>query len=100
MFVENIGCCHLDRGRYKEAAEWISRALAMGASWDLVFVNLAVAHAMLGEMEEAHAALERFLSMRPDATIRGLMERLQPGVRPSKEHIWPEGLRRVGLPEG
>jgi tetratricopeptide (TPR) repeat protein len=99
IFVENIGCCHLDRGRYTEAAEWIRRALGMGASWDLALVNLVVADAMQGEIEEAQATLERFLRVRPGATIQRVMERLPPGTRQSVEHVWPEGLRRAGLPE-
>jgi len=65
-----------------------------------VLVNLAVAEALLGETEAAHATLQRFLRIRPDATIRGLLERLPPGRRHREERIWPEGLRRAGLPEG
>lgn len=100
MTVENIGCCHLDVGRYAEAADWVERALAMEASWDLALVNLIVARAMLGQMEEARSVRERFLRVRPGATIRGVMGRLPPGTRQSVEHIWPEVLRRAGLPEG
>jgi adenylate cyclase len=100
MSVENIGCCHLDAGRFEEAVDWVRRALAMGASWDLALVNLTVAHAMLGQSDEARSALGRFLAVRPGATIRGLMDRLPPGTRRSVEHVWPEGLRRAGLPEG
>ena len=100
MIVENIGCCHLDRGRYAEAVDWIKRALAMGASWDLALVNLVVAEAMLGKIDEAHATLERLLRVRPGATVKAIMERLPPGTRQSVEHVWPEGLRRAGLPEG
>ncbi len=97
--VENIGCAHLDRGRYREAVEWVKRALAMGASWDLAIVNLVVAEAMLGDMAGAHMALARLLQVRPGATICGIMQRLAPGTRQSVEHIWPEGLRRAGLRE-
>jgi TolB-like protein len=100
MAVENIGCCHLELGRFEEAVAWISRSLAMGANWDLALINLTVAHAMLGQSEEAHEALERFLRVRPGATIQGLMARLPPGVRRSEERTWPEGLRRAGLLEG
>jgi adenylate cyclase len=99
MTVENIGCCHLDQGRYAEAADWVRRSLAMGAAWDLALVNLVVAEAMSGQREEAHSALERLLRVRPGATIQGIMDRLPPGTRQSVEHVWPEGLRRAGLPE-
>jgi adenylate cyclase len=99
MFVENIGCCHLYEGRYAEAVGYIRRALAMGASWDLALVNLTVAEALLGEMNAARSTLERFLRVRPGATIRGLMARLPPGARGGEGRIWTEGLRRVGLPE-
>jgi TolB-like protein len=100
MRVENIGCCHLREGRYAEAVEYIRRALAMGASWDLALVNLVVAEALLGEMDAARSTLERFLRVRPGATIRGMIERLPPGARGGEGRIWTEGLRRAGLPEG
>ena len=100
MRVENIGCCHLYEGRYAEAVEHIRRALAMGASWDLALVNLLVSEALLGELDAAHATLERFLRIRPGTTIQGLMERLPPGARAGEGRIWTEGLRRAGLPEG
>jgi tetratricopeptide (TPR) repeat protein len=99
MQVENIGCCHLHDGRYAEAVEYIRRAVAMGASWDLALVNLTVAEALLGEMDAAHVTLGRFLQVRPGATIQSIMERLPPGTRASEERTWPEGLRRVVLPE-
>lgn len=72
----------------------------MGASWDLALVNLLVSEALLGELDAAHATLERFLRIRPGATIQGLMERLPPGARAGEGRIWTEGLRRAGLPEG
>jgi tetratricopeptide (TPR) repeat protein len=100
MRVENIGCCHLYEGRYAEAVEFIRRALAMGASWDLALVNLTVAEALLGELDAAHSTLERFLHVRPGTTIHSLMERLPPGARGGEGRIWTEGLRRAGLPEG
>jgi tetratricopeptide (TPR) repeat protein len=99
MQVENIGCCHLYDGRYAEAADCIRRALAMGASWDLALVNLIVAEALLGDMDAARSTLERFLRIRPGATIQGVLERLPPGSRGGEGRIWTEGLRRVGLPE-
>lgn len=99
MIVENIGCCHLYEGRYAEAVTHLRRALAMGASWDLALVNLAVSEALLGDMDDAHSTLRRFLRVRPGATIKGLMERLAPGTRGGEGRIWTEGLRRAGLPE-
>jgi tetratricopeptide (TPR) repeat protein len=100
MMVENIGCCHLYEGRYAEAVKYIRRALALGASWDLALVNLVVAEALLGEMDEAHSTLERFLRIRPGATIREIIERLPPGAQGGEGRIWTEGLRRAGLPQG
>jgi TolB-like protein/cytochrome c-type biogenesis protein CcmH/NrfG len=100
MQVENIGCCHLYDGRYVEAVGCFRRALALGASWDLALVNLTVAEALSGEMDAARATLERFLRVRPGATIRSIMDRLPPGTRRCEERAWPEGLRRAGLPVG
>ena len=99
MIVESIGCCHLYAGRHAEAVDWLRQAQAAGAAYDHALINLIVAEALLGQMDEARASLKRLMRVRPGATIRGLMERLPPGARGGGRD-WTEGLRRAGLPEG
>ena len=98
--MDCVAACHLEAGRYAEAVEWETRSLAIHSGWGLPFVTLAVAHAMQDQLDEAGVALDRFLAVRPGATIRGLLDSLPPGTRGSVERIWSEGLRRAGLPHG
>jgi hypothetical protein len=63
-------------------------------------VTLTIAYAMLGRLEEARLELERVLAARPGFTIREVCESRPPRTLTQGDHIWTEGLRRAGLPEG
>ena len=97
--LEGIAICHLNAGRYGAAEDFATRAIPAGG-WSSGLVTLAVAQALLGQVDDARGTLARYLALRPGATIREMMDRLTTGTRNAVEAAWTEGLRRAGLPEG
>ncbi|MBF0294300.1 MAG: tetratricopeptide repeat protein [Magnetococcales bacterium] len=54
------------RGDWREATEWIGRAIAVNDQEALYFANLGVVYRAWGKLEEAEAGLRRAVGMQPD----------------------------------
>jgi adenylate cyclase len=65
---------------------------AFGYSW------LAAAHAQLGQLDEARAAVAQLLRLRPGSTI-GVGRRITPFKHAKNERLYLDALRKAGLPE-
>ncbi len=91
-----IANCHLGTGRFEEAVTWCRRALEANSKVIWTYAMLAAAYAHLGRREDAGAALQSLLGLRPGMTVAGLF----PGTPRQGTGDWKlvEGLLAAGLP--
>lgn len=69
-----VGQEHFDRGRYAEAIESLSRSIEArpdGEAVDHALARMALAHAELGEVDEALASLDRLAGQFPESPVLG-----------------------------
>jgi adenylate cyclase len=88
---------HLFAGRPAEALALAQRSLALYADWDTTFHVLTVCFIQVGRHAEAHAAVDRFAALLPDATISRLRQTLRLRKQEHLEMIL-DGLSEAGLP--
>jgi len=98
LYLTAAGFGHLLSGRSDRAMELAKRSVALYPDWDTTYWLLITSYVQLGRLEEAQAALARFLSLSPGATISMLKNRL-PFKNPSSLEIILDGFRKAGLPE-
>jgi hypothetical protein len=71
---------------------------SVGSPWlSIRYKVIALAH--LGRINEARAALERELEMRPGLTIAAVTAMYAPAYAPELLAVFVEGYRKAGLPE-
>jgi TolB-like protein/Tfp pilus assembly protein PilF len=80
-------------GRFDEALEDSGKAIEGGHRVFYSYLNLAVAHALKGQMEEAKAAMAEARRLKPDLSIAWLLKH-----KPVLQFAF-DGLRKAGLPE-
>ena len=80
-------------GHFNSAIDESSKAIDGGYRVFYSYLNLAVAHAFKGEMDEAKAALTEARRLNPKLSVKWLTER-KPVLQPAFD-----GLRKAGLPE-
>ena len=80
-------------GHFDSAIDESSKAIDGGYRVFYSYLNLAVAHAFKGEMDEAKAALTEARRLNPKLSVKWLTER-KPVLQPAFD-----GLRKAGLPE-
>jgi tetratricopeptide (TPR) repeat protein len=85
-------------GQDEEALEWARLALRQNPQFPGGYRTLATAHAHLGQIPEARAALGKLLTLLPDLTIRQLRESL-PFKDPDALERYLDGLRKAGVPD-
>jgi adenylate cyclase len=83
----------LGLGRYDEALEDVKKAVDGGYRNIYSYMNLAIAHAFKGELDEAKAAMGEALRLKPDLSIKWVMKH-----KPVLQFAFDE-LRKAGLPE-
>jgi adenylate cyclase len=95
--------CHsyTHQAKWRETVEWCNRSVADGPYWQAV-IDLAAAHAWLGNEESARNSVARLLELMPGYTVQkwanaGWSE--DPTFLAEYQRI-VEGLRKAGLPEG
>ena len=97
-----IGGAKLQLGADAEAVAWIRRCLEANRNYPVAHFHLAAALALLGELDEARAAVKDGLVLDPYFTCRRFIGRSdERQCRVSccrKAHR--EGMRRAGVPEG
>ncbi len=94
MNLVMVAAAELCLGRTERA----QRSAALNPNWDSAYLFLAAAFARLDRLDEARAALARFLAQWPGATVTTLRKRL-PFRSGSSFDMILDGLRKAGLPE-
>jgi adenylate cyclase len=83
----------LGLGRYDEALEDVKKAVDGGYRNIYSYMNLAIAHAFKGEMDDAKAAMGEALRIKPDLSIKWVMKH-----KPVLQFAFDQ-LRKAGMPE-
>ncbi len=88
---------HLLRRQLPEAVTWLQRSAQENPLHGPTFLHLASALAHIGQIEEAHAAMQRLLELRPKSSVKWQREhRLYHEV---DYEFMLDGARLAGLPE-
>jgi TolB-like protein len=98
MNLVMVAAAEFCRGRPDRAIELAQRSAALNPNWDSAYWLLTAAYAKLDRLEEARAALAKFLALWPGATAATLRQRL-PFRSGSSFDMILDGLRKAGLPE-
>jgi TolB-like protein/DNA-binding winged helix-turn-helix (wHTH) protein len=98
MCMTHIASAHFSAGRFEEAAAWAQRSIDLESGFLFSHMFLAVSKAHLGRIEEARAAMNAVLAIRPDYTVN--IELHDPMRFEDRKRPWIEGLRLAGMPEG
>ena len=96
-----VGIAKLQLGADAEAVAWLRRSIEANRNHPMAHFLLAAALALLGELDEARAAVQAGLALNPGFTIRRFR------VNPSSDNptyvAWREriyeGMRMAGVPE-
>ena len=83
----------LGLGHFDEALEDAKKAIEGGHRVFYTYLNLAAAHALKGEMDEAKAAMAEARRLKPDLSVKWLTKH-----KPVLQFAF-DGLRKAGLPE-
>jgi TolB-like protein/cytochrome c-type biogenesis protein CcmH/NrfG len=83
--------------QYRESIEFDRRALRERPNFVITLRFIAASHAMLGEVNEARAAVAELLRMQPNCSIR-YVNSLPQYARPSDQVRFIGALRKAGLP--
>ena len=79
--------------RFDEALEDVKKAVDGGYRNIYSYINLAAAHALKGELDEAKAAMAEARRLKPDLSVKWLMKH-----KPVLQFAF-DGLRKSGMPE-
>jgi tetratricopeptide (TPR) repeat protein len=80
--------------QYQAAIDDAKRAIDGGFRWVWAYANLASAHALSGQFDEAKSAVAEALRLNADLTVKWFTS------RGKTEPVFLEGLRKARLPEG
>jgi len=102
-----LGECHLLLGNTNEAINFFRKARAGNAQIYLYPLWLAAAHGLLGDLNEARAALAESLKLKPGVNSLAQLRAYKPSYGRStppewvalREKTWELGLRRAGMPD-
>jgi tetratricopeptide (TPR) repeat protein len=96
------GSASFQFGADAEAVAWLRRSIEANRNMPLTHFSLAAALALLGQLDEARAAVQAGLSLGPGFTIRRFQRDLpsdNPTFLAARERLY-EGMRLAGVPEG
>ncbi len=97
-YILHIGVHHFIEERYDEARVWSEKSLHENPNLPSGYRGLAAAHGMLGNLDEARAAYEKFDRLAPGMTIAACVQTV-PFAYEDDANRFAEGLRRAGMPE-
>jgi adenylate cyclase len=98
LFAGPRSFAHFMAGDYGAGLEWGRRAVRLTPDLSGTWRALALSAAMLGEAEEARAAVEMARRLQPDYSV-AWVERASPLVNASDRARYCDILRPMGLPE-
>ena len=100
--VVGAGRANLLMGRAEDAVPWLLKSIAITSASGRTHMLLAAAYQQLGKSDEAKAAMEKGLELRPGSTVRNV-----PPPRKNSSPVYIEASERIiqsmaaaGLPEG
>ncbi|HXC28247.1 MAG TPA: adenylate/guanylate cyclase domain-containing protein [Stellaceae bacterium] len=100
----SLGLAHLLQGQQKDAIDWLTKARVANPRIYYVYLDLAAAQALNGDLEGAKAALAESLKLKPE--INSMVRQRQrwaysnnPAYRALAEKTVDVGLRLAGMPE-
>jgi len=96
MYLTVAGLAQLCSGRHAQALKLAERSVGLNPNWDSSNWLLVAAYVQLDRMEEARAALSRFMAMAPGATVSTLKTQLPLRNAACLDMIL-DSLRRAGL---
>jgi tetratricopeptide (TPR) repeat protein len=103
QWLSFVGMADIHLRRYEEAVDWLRRSVEANRNNPPSHIFLAAALALLGQLEEARAAIQQALALNPQATIARFRASFgsfadHPIYLAGWERVF-EGLRKAGLPE-
>jgi len=98
LILGALGFASLQARQYQKSIQYAREALEISAGYTPLFRQLAAAHAQLGQMDEAKAAIDTLLEQMPGDTISQIQHRSNYADTPETRRYF-EGLRLAGLPE-
>lgn len=96
------GWANLMMGRAEDAVPWLLKSIAITSASGRTHMLLAAAYHQLGKTDEAKAAMEKGLALRPGSTVRNVpppTENSSPVYIEAAERII-KSMAAAGLPEG
>ncbi|ACC74845.1 tetratricopeptide repeat protein [Paraburkholderia phymatum] len=97
-FYESLGAtAALSAGRYERAVELAQRSLRVNRTNTSTLRALAIAQALLGDLEAARQTVQEVLLLDPSLTVKSYLDRSPSGAYETGK-IWSEALRQAGLP--
>ncbi len=97
-YLGDMAYAHLLMDRLEEAISTARKSIEIDPDYIYNYHVLAVAHAELGQLEEARAATEEILRIEPKSSV-GTYDRSQPFKDDGPRKRIIAGLRKAGLPE-
>jgi DNA-binding winged helix-turn-helix (wHTH) protein/tetratricopeptide (TPR) repeat protein len=98
-WLQGIGLVYLMQGQDQKAIEWLSRAALEAPNAGYPVAYLASAYALVGREREAREALDHYLKLWPNTTLKSFGPTIGTAAFSSKMERVLEGLRLSGLPE-
>jgi DNA-binding winged helix-turn-helix (wHTH) protein len=98
-WLQGIGLVYLMQGQDQKAIEWLSRAALEAPNAGHPAAYLASAYALVGREQEARGALDHYLKLWPNTTLKTFGPTIGTAAFNSKMERVLEGLRLAGLPE-
>jgi DNA-binding winged helix-turn-helix (wHTH) protein/tetratricopeptide (TPR) repeat protein len=96
---QGMGVVYLMQGEDQKAIEWLSRAAREAPNAGHPMAYLASAYALAGREQEAREALDHYLKLWPDTTLKTFGPTIGTAAFSSNMQRVLEGLRLAGLPE-
>ena len=87
----------LSASDYLRASELAKRSLKANRLHSSTLRALTIAEVELGHLEEAKARAQARLSLEPDFTVSGFIERSPSSLYPTGP-VWAKALERAGIP--
>jgi DNA-binding winged helix-turn-helix (wHTH) protein/tetratricopeptide (TPR) repeat protein len=96
---QGIGLVYLMQGEDQKAVDWLSRAALAAPDAGHPMAYLASAYALVGREQEAREALDHYMKLWPDTTLKTFGPTIGSAAFSSNMQRVLEGLRLAGLPD-